>query len=133
MILFSKFIIVYLILFVVKDQKLIIYFGVLIMKKFFSVLIEIIFSLAYVSTIVLAILDIMGIANFIQIDQWTKILVMLFGTVGIAVLWDKRKLEVNIDPKIDLINTIQKENIIAVLLSQYSIVYSDRIFIISGA
>ncbi len=79
------------------------------MKKFFNGFVEFIFILAYIATIVLAVLDIFGVANFIDYNQWMKILVMLFGTIGIAILWDKRKIENDIVPQINKIKNNQND------------------------
>lgn len=77
-------------------------------KQGFNSLLEIVFLITYVAIIVLAILDIFGVLSIINSLQWTKILVMVFGTVGLTILSDKRKMEVDIAPQIDMILADQK-------------------------
>ena len=78
-------------------------------KTFFYNLIDILFMLSYIATIILAILDIFGIISFWDTQLWTKILVLLFGTVGITVLSDKHKLETEVSSQISKIVDIQSE------------------------
>lgn len=78
-----------------------------IKKGIFSLL-DVVFLLTYIVTVILAILDIFGVLNVVNHVQWTKIIVMVFGTVGMVILSDKRKMEVDIFPRIDTILKEQK-------------------------
>lgn len=79
-----------------------------IRRSIFSLL-DVLFLLTYIGTIILAILDIFGVLNIVNHIQWTKIIVMVFGTVGMVILADKRKMEVDIFPRIDTILKEQKQ------------------------
>lgn len=80
-------------------------------KTFFYTLVDMLFMLSYIATIVLAILDIFGVISLWDINLWTKILVLLFGTVGITVLSDKHKLDTEVNNKISAIATTQSEQV----------------------
>lgn len=70
------------------------------LKKKLSAILDVIFYLLYVALMVIALLDIFGIFVFVKSDDWTKILVMIFGSVGLVTIFDKRKLEEGITPEI---------------------------------
>lgn len=69
-------------------------------RHYITVLVEIVFSIAYIAALVLAILDIFGIVSLFNFQQWMKILVMLFCTVGVIILSDKHNLEINISKRV---------------------------------
>lgn len=71
------------------------------LRKFLTEFLDVTFSVTYILMIILGILDIFGIFTVIAADMWSKILVMIFGTVGIVIISDKRKLEKEIKPQID--------------------------------
>ncbi len=78
-------------------------------KKGFNIFLEVVFYIAYIVTIILGILDIFDLVNLFNMEQWMKILVMLFGTIGIVVLGDKRKMEQDFIPNISEISNTQND------------------------
>ena len=84
------------------------------LRKFLAGFLDAIFSITYILMIILAILDIFGILTVIATDMWSKVLVMIFGTVGIVIISDKHKLEKEIKPQIDEIMEHQNNEISSV-------------------
>lgn len=84
------------------------------LRKFLAGFLDAIFSITYILMIILAILDILGILTVIATDMWSKVLVMIFGTVGIVIISDKHKLEKEIKPQIDEIMEHQNNEISSV-------------------
>lgn len=76
-------------------------------KKSLTFILDFIFFILYVGITVIAILDIFGICAFINNSDWTKILVMVFSSVGLVTLADKRKISEKIEPEIKQIGKNQ--------------------------
>ena len=74
-------------------------------------LLDVIFEVLYIAVMILAILDIFGLFVFVQSDGWMKILVLIFATVGLVTISDKKRLEENIEPELTRISDVQNSEI----------------------
>ena len=80
-------------------------------KKSMRALLDVIFEVLYIAVMILAILDIFGLFVFVQSDGWMKILVLIFATVGLVTISDKKRLEENIEPELTRISDVQNSEI----------------------
>lgn len=80
-------------------------------KKSMRALLDVIFEVLYIAVMILAILDIFGLLVFVQSDGWMKILVLIFATVGLVTISDKKRLEENIEPELTRISDVQNSEI----------------------
>jgi len=79
-------------------------------KNFVNAIIDILFMISYIFTLILSILDVFGVITF-DSANWMKILVMMFSTVGIVVLLDKRITVKKIEPQVDEMDKNVKDSI----------------------
>lgn len=84
---------------------------------------DIVFIITYIIVVILAILDIFSIFTVVKSELWSKVLVFLFGTVGIVIISDKKRMEEDIKPQIENIN--EKEDVIQNAVQRTEIIAKD--------
>lgn len=92
-------------------------------KNFIFGFLDIVFIITYIIVVILAILDIFSIFTPIKSELWSKILVFLFGTVGLVIISDKRRMEEDIKPQIE--NVYKKEDEIQNSVNRTEIIAKD--------
>lgn len=79
------------------------------LKKSLAFVLDVIFYVLYIVLIVITLLDVFGVFVFIESANWTKVLVMIFASVGLVTLSDKRKMGESIEPEMKKITEKQEE------------------------